>query len=52
MCSWERTTPIRAEARELGAFAILEKPLDLDELRIAVLRTLSLACAVQHKRSR
>ena len=43
---------IRAEARELGAFAILEKPLDLDELRIALLRTLSVACAVDRKRSR
>jgi len=43
---------IRAEARELGAFAILEKPSDLDELRTAVLRTLSLACAVDRKRPR
>ena len=43
---------IRAEARELGAFAILEKPRDLDELRTDVLRTLSLACAVDRKRSR
>ena len=43
---------IRAEARELGAFAILEKPSDLDELRTAVLRTLSLACAAGRKRPR
>ena len=43
---------IRAEARELGAFAILEKPRDLEELRTDVLRTLSLACAVDRKRSR
>jgi len=43
---------IRAEARELGAFAILEKPRDLEELRTDVLRTLSLACAAERKRSR
>ena len=43
---------IRTEARELGAFAILEKPLELDELRTAVLRALSSACAVGRKRSR
>ena len=43
---------IRAEARELGAFAILEKPSDLDELRTAVLRTQSLACAAGRKRPR
>jgi len=43
---------IRAEARELGAFAILEKPSDLDELRTALLRTLSRACAAERKRPR